>query len=92
LYSYRKKDETFRKEWEEAHEMGIDSWEREGLRRAVHGVDKPVYQGGQLVGYVKDYADTLLMFMLKGARPGKYRERQQVDLKADGKLVITWDE
>jgi hypothetical protein len=35
---------------------------------------------------VRKYSDTLLIFLLKGARPAKYRERQQVEVS--GQLDI----
>ena len=55
--------------------MGTDALEDEALRRAFHGSERPVFQGKELVGYVRDYSDTLLIFMLKARRPEKYRER-----------------
>ncbi|OOQ57160.1 hypothetical protein BC343_16705 [Mucilaginibacter pedocola] len=42
---------------------------------AIHGTDKPVYHGGKLIGKVKDYSDTLLMFLLKAKRPETYKDR-----------------
>jgi hypothetical protein len=42
---------------------------REAWRRAVKGCRKPVYQGGQLVGYVREFSDLLLIFLIKAARP-----------------------
>jgi hypothetical protein len=40
----------------------------------VEGVDKPVYQGGVLVGYVREYSDQLLVTLLKAHRPEKFRD------------------
>ena len=37
--------------------------------------ERPVFQGKQLVGHIRDYSDTHLIFMLKARRPEKYRER-----------------
>lgn len=62
---------------EDAMEAAADRLEREAFRRAVEGVDEPVYQGGELVGTVRKYSDTLLIFLLKGARPEKFRERHE---------------
>lgn len=56
--------------------------EAEAWRRGKTGVLKPVYQGGKKVGSVREYSDTLLIFMLKGTRPEKYRDRQQIDVTA----------
>lgn len=51
-----------------AIEAGNDLMEDEARRRAVEGVEKPVYQGGELVGYVQEYSDSLMQFMLKTRR------------------------
>lgn len=58
-----------------ARELIVDQLESEAIRRAKDGVERPVYQGGELVGTVTEYSDSLLMFLLKGMRPDKYRER-----------------
>lgn len=77
-YRLREKDPKFAQEWAEALEAATDVLEAEAVRRAVTGVKKPVYQGGERVGYVQEYSDTLLIFLLKGAKPDKYRERFDV--------------
>ncbi len=51
--------------------------EEEARRRAVEGYDSPVYQGGEKVGVIRKYSDLLLIFLLKGALPEKYREAAQ---------------
>ncbi len=53
--------------------------EAEARRRAVEGVRKPVYCRGEIVGTVKEYSDTLLIFLMKGARPEKYRDNVRVE-------------
>ena len=35
------------------------------------GVKTPVYQGGQMVGYIKKYSDTLLLKLLATRMPDK---------------------
>jgi hypothetical protein len=47
--------------------------EDEAVRRAYEGVERPVFQGGKQVGVVREYSDTLLIFLLKALRPEKYR-------------------
>lgn len=49
--------------------------EAEAVRRAYEGVDEPVFYQGSECGEVRKYSDTLLMFLLKGMMPNKYRER-----------------
>lgn len=79
-YNWRKADPEFAKQWEEALERGADALEAEAVRRAHDGVEKPVYQGGKLVGQVREYSDQLLMFLLKGVKPDKYKDRTALDL------------
>ena len=79
-YRWRRTDEDFAKAWDEALELGIDALEDEAMRRAVDGYLKPVFHGGKQVGSVREYSDTLLIFLLKGRRPERYAERRNVKL------------
>ena len=54
--------------------------EDELQRRSIEGVEEPVYQGGELVGYKRKYSDTLLLGLLKSEDPDKYSDKQQVQL------------
>jgi len=55
-----------------ATEAGADALEDEALRRAVEGVDEPVFYRGERIGTARKYSDTLLMFLLKSRRPEIY--------------------
>jgi hypothetical protein len=72
--AYRDRDPRFAAAWDEAAEDGTDLLELECRRRAVEGVDRPVFYKGQQVGTVKEYSDRLLIFLLKANRPEKYRD------------------
>jgi hypothetical protein len=72
--NWRKKDRRFEAACHEALESAIDEIEAEARRRAKDGILEPVYYGGKAVGAVRTYSDTLLMFLLKAARPEKYRD------------------
>jgi len=74
-YDWLKSDPAYEQAYQVASEDAADRMEREAYRRAVEGTDKPVYQGGHLVGTVREYSDVLLIFLLKGIRPEKFRER-----------------
>ncbi len=74
-YQWRTEDEAFAKAWDEAVEEGTDRMEDEAYRRAVQGTTKPVYQQGRKVGEVQEFSDTLMIFMLKGRRPEKFKDR-----------------
>jgi hypothetical protein len=64
----------------EAKEEACESLEKEARRRAVEGVDRPVYQGGRKIGTLKEYSDVLLIFLMKGAMPDKYKDRYSQDV------------
>jgi len=75
IYEWRDDDPAFKADWEKSLDRASDLLEEEAVRRAQHGVKKPVFQGGKRVGYVQEYSDTLMIFLLKGAKPKKYGDR-----------------
>jgi len=86
-------DDAFAKVMTKAKEVGmlvrLDVMEQEADRRAMEGVEKPVYQGGRLVGTRREYSDLLLIFRLKRADPA-YRDSyplvhvgQQVNIRVN---------
>lgn len=74
-WMWRRDDDVFRERYMEAMKMAAELHEDEMFRRASEGVLEPVYQGGALVGSVRKFSDTLLIFALKGAMPEKYKDR-----------------
>jgi hypothetical protein len=77
--AWRESDENFARRWDEIVDESTDLLEREAYRRAAVGVEKPVYQGGGKVGTVREFSDTLLIFLLKARRPAVYRDHHQVE-------------
>ncbi|HEY1188573.1 MAG TPA: hypothetical protein VGE74_13050 [Gemmata sp.] len=77
-YDHRETDTGFRDAWKEAERISVENMEAEARRRAVEGTLKPVFQGGKKVGEVREYSDTLLIFLLKAHDP-KYRDKQQIE-------------
>ncbi len=76
----------------DAEERAHDALEQEARRRAVVGVDEPVFYKGEIVGYIRKMSDVLLIFLLKAARPEKFRERWQGELTGkDGGPIQTQD-
>lgn len=73
-----RQDPQYAEAWSDAQAALADSLEEEAIRRARDGIERPVYQGGLQVGNTTEYSDQLLMFLLKGMRPEKYRERVAV--------------
>lgn len=84
-YQWRKDDPGFCALWDAALEVGVTALEDEVKRRAFEGTEKPVYQGGVEVGRIREYSDSLAMFILKGRIPA-YRDKQ--DLNVSGSLSI----
>lgn len=74
-YNWRYKHDDFAAQWDEAMQVAIDALEAEARRRAVEGVDEPVYYKGELIDTIKKYSDNLLVTLLKAHRPEKFRER-----------------
>ncbi len=72
-YEWAETDEEFVKAWAEANEHASDLLEEEARRRGKVGVLKPIFQGGKRVGFVRQYSDGLLKFLITARRPEKYR-------------------
>jgi hypothetical protein len=82
LYRRRSSDAAFATQWAEALALGLDQLRDEGVRRALHGVERPVFHAGKLVGTVRHYSDALLMFLLRSHQPEVYREPRRGELSA----------
>ena len=76
-YDWREEDADFSLAWERAVEIGTEALRDEVVLRGFHGRLKPVYQGGKLVGSIRERSDALLMFELKRRDPS-YRDRFEV--------------
>ncbi len=72
---WREQDKQFLADFESAKKSIVEKLEAEAIRRAYAGIDKAVWYKGEECGIEKEYSDTLLIFLLKGAAPEKYRER-----------------
>jgi hypothetical protein len=79
-YKRRREDESFAEAWSEAIADAGDVLEAEARRRAVMGVEEPVFYQGVKVGATTRYSDQLLMFLLKAAKPREFSERLEVKL------------
>lgn len=70
-----------------AEGLAGDRLEAEIVRRALDGWEEPVYQGGRMVGTVRKFSDTLLIFQTKKARP-EYRDRHEITGKDGGPIQV----
>ena len=79
VYQERRENALFAKAWDEAVELGTRHLEDEAVRRAAEGTLKPVFHQGQQCGVIREFSDTLLIFMLK-ARDPRYREHASLSV------------
>jgi hypothetical protein len=79
-YNRRHADADFAAAWDDALEESTDDLVGEAYRRAREGTLKPVYQGGVQVGEVREFSDTLAIFLLKAHRRHVYGDRLAADL------------
>lgn len=90
VYKWRKQDEQFAEQWDDALEHGVGLLEQEALRRATIGREIPVMDmAGKQVGTTRTApSDTLLIFLLKAKKPDVYRETYRHDItNSDNSLV-----
>ncbi|HET8612388.1 MAG TPA: hypothetical protein VFL92_06440 [Sphingomonas sp.] len=64
--------EGFRKAWEEAQAIGVETLSDIAWERAIYGTPKPVWYKGEQVGEERRYNDRLLMFTLRHHDPERY--------------------
>jgi hypothetical protein len=87
-YTWLDKDQGYVEKFEEAHKEAIERLVAEARRRALEGVQRKKFHNGAPVldpetgeQYMeREYSDTLLIFLLKGAMPETYRDRQDVQV------------
>lgn len=77
-YNWLESDEDYAEAFHAAEDAVGDMLEQEAIRRASQGVERAVYHRGEVVGTERHYSDTLLIFLLKGHKPEKYKERAHV--------------
>ena len=79
VYVFLEEDEEFSFAYHQAEAEATEHLEAEARRRAVEGTvrHKPLMYMGEVVAeeVIREYSDTLLIFLLKGRAPEKYRER-----------------
>lgn len=75
VYDWRESNAEFAAAWNDALAEAIDNLEGECYRRSFQGVTKPVFYKGEECGGIQEYSDTLAIFLLKGHRPERYREK-----------------
>jgi len=74
----------------EAHELHLNRLERELYRRAVEGVEEPVFAGkdGDLVGHIRKFSDKLLEVALRKADPTGYGGKEAVQVNVNTGVLL----
>ena len=79
VHDVRQRSKRFAAQWDNALEEATDLLEAEAWRRALTGIDEPVFYKGKVVGSTKKYSRPLLMFLLEAHRPQKFRDGVKVE-------------
>src|SRR3990167_5620358 len=88
LYKLRREFPELKVIWDRAARIGAKALEDEARRRAYEGVNKPVFHEGEVCGHIRQYSDTLLIFLLKAHFPEKYRENVSITGPGGGPLEL----
>ena len=83
-YRVKETDQEFAGAWDDAVEQAVDLMLEEARRRALKGIEEPVFYQGNVCGHIQRYSDVLLMFLVKAHRPEYATERRKVDMNTDG--------
>jgi len=74
-YYWMDRDPEYAEAFQMAKEEATEVLEREAFRRGVEGWEEPVFYRGEEVGKITRYSDQLLVVLLKGNKPEKYKDR-----------------
>lgn len=79
-------DSVYRGAFEQAKLEASEFLEAEARRRAVDGVQEPVFYQGQICGYVMKYSDALLIKLLQANLPEKFKDRVETTQVLDADI------
>lgn len=78
-YDWKAEDEDYARAFERAKLLAGDALVDEMRRRGVDGVDEPKFFMGRVCGHVKKYSDTLLLALVKVAKP-EFRDHGRLEV------------
>jgi hypothetical protein len=88
-YAWLKESEAYEIAYRIAEPIAAQNLEDEAVKRATTGWDEPVFYQGEQCGVVRKFSDSLLLALLKGAKPDKYKDRVASTLSnADGSPLV----
>lgn len=82
-YYWLRNDPEYYEKFQQVRQIAIGDMEDEAHRRAMEGFTIPIYQKGMKVGEMTQFSDNLLMFLLKGAAPERFRDNWKGQEKAE---------
>ena len=85
-YQRLKRDPAYRAACEEAEKAAGDRALKEAYRIVYEGIDEPVFQGKELVGFVNKRSETLLVKLLEAFHPKFSRSKLELTGK-DGSAI-----
>ncbi len=90
VYAWLEQSAEFKQLFESTKISIVEKLEQEAIRRAYIGIERGVYYQGERVALEREFSDTLLIFLLKGAAPAKYRERHELTGSDGGPVEHVW--
>ena len=100
VYEWKEADPVFLAAMADAELEAAERLETEARRRAVEGLIRKKFgaKGEPLIDeetgaqyFEREYSDTLLIFLMKGANPGKYRENRGTEVNIDNRTQVQAD-
>jgi len=79
-YDWLDSDPDYVDAFDDAQQEAGEALEIEARRRATEGVEVPVYFRDKKIGTIRKFSDVLLIFLLNGIFPEKYRARNSTEL------------
>lgn len=83
-YDWLEKDSAYEQAFKIARKISGDLLEEEARRRAIEGVDEPVFYKGEICGDITKYSDKLLETLLRAAKPDEYANVNKTELSGTG--------
>lgn len=86
-YTAMTNSQAYRVAFGDAQEEAADRIEQEAYRRAVEGVEEPVFYQGNVCGVIRKYSDQLLVRLLAARKPREYGTHRAEITGKDGQAL-----
>jgi hypothetical protein len=88
-YRWLEKYPKYAAAFESAQRVAADYLESVAIKRATTGWEEPVFYQGEECGRVRRFDGGLMQFLLRGAKPEKYRQSAEVTGPGGGPIQAT---